>query len=297
MFCVEEVRIKTLERVDFTGLKEFVGVINEHDGIEINVPDQMLEFIMQQPKQRELIFLAYENDKIIGFGMCMLFNSAEKVKYEIIVHPQYRSRGLGSKLYSVLLESAEKLGVKKIEAGFKKSDISIRFAEVRGFSPKEYSWKMDMDVREWNKKELEPGMQIRNIDKEDALVYADIMTNGFKKPGEEPYDEKIHSKLFIQPNTRAFFLQKDAEIVATAAINLEEGLDRGYIYNVAVYDKFRGKGYGKLMLEHCVGFVKGSGLSRASLIVDGDNYNALKLYKNIGFVEIDTYVTYQKALE
>lgn len=59
----------------------------------------------------------------------------------------------------------------------------------------------------------------------------------------------------------------------------------GFIDSVIIGSKWRGKGYGKQLMEYLIALATSLGCLRLELTVrsDPDRQNALKLYKNLGF--------------
>jgi ribosomal protein S18 acetylase RimI-like enzyme len=58
------------------------------------------------------------------------------------------------------------------------------------------------------------------------------------------------------------------------------------IWSVEIYEKFRGNGFGKQMMEECLDFLRNDPLkpSRIYLYVDINNTPAVRLYKRLGFI-------------
>lgn len=57
----------------------------------------------------------------------------------------------------------------------------------------------------------------------------------------------------------------------------------GEILRIAVLPKFRGRGYGKKLMETMVGFASSNGLKALTLEVRESNSHAINLYKTYGF--------------
>jgi ribosomal protein S18 acetylase RimI-like enzyme len=57
----------------------------------------------------------------------------------------------------------------------------------------------------------------------------------------------------------------------------------GYIYDIFVEEKFRGKGMGKLLLEKAKDYCRKKGHSRIALSVSATNDSAIKLYRRNGY--------------
>jgi len=64
-------------------------------------------------------------------------------------------------------------------------------------------------------------------------------------------------------------------------IDLEERT--GHIMNLAIDPAYRGQGYGKLLLEHGLEYLKGLGAECVELEVRVDNELAIRLYERYGF--------------
>jgi ribosomal protein S18 acetylase RimI-like enzyme len=61
------------------------------------------------------------------------------------------------------------------------------------------------------------------------------------------------------------------------------GLSFGFIYDIFVEEKFRGKGIGKLLLEKAENYCRRKGYSRIALMVSATNNSAIRLYTKSGF--------------
>lgn len=293
---LSNVVIKNLEREDVGNMKTFAEVMNSRDNFEMSIPDQLIEFVLSNDEFRRGMFVAYLGDTLIGFAGCMKnISKPEIANFEIIVHPDYRRQGLGSLLYNRILEHGKECGVKDVTAFAKeRMPQSIDFLEKRGFKPDKYSWKMDLNLSAIDYRVIPADTcNIRVIGIEDIKKYIDIMNAGFKKEGDELFTEKSFEITFKNPAAYVFFIEQDGKETATAAINLEKDINRGYIYNVTVYSEFRGKGFGEAAINHCINIIKEANLSKASLNVYGDNKNALNLYKKLGFVERETDITFK----
>ncbi len=62
-------------------------------------------------------------------------------------------------------------------------------------------------------------------------------------------------------------------------------LDEGHILDVAVHHAHRGKGIGRLLVEHVLGACREGGAEFVSLEVRPSNREAVALYTRLGFVE------------
>lgn len=293
---LSKVIIKNPEREDMNHMKDFAEAINGRDKLELSLHEQEIEFILNNDMFRKGIFIALLGDKLIGFAGCMKnISKPEMANFQVIIHPDYRRQGLGSMMYDKVLEHAKEYGVNNVTAFAKeRMQESVAFAQKRGFKPEKYSWKMDLKLSDIDYRAIAmDSCTIRTVTAEDIKDYVAIMNAGFKKDGDELFSEKSFAITFNNPDGYVFFIEKDGKIAATSAVNKEKDIDRGYISNVTVYKDFRGQGLGEIAINHCINTIKEADLGKASLNVYGDNKNALNLYKKLGFVEVDTDITFR----
>lgn len=296
---IENLKFKTFEREDKSKLLSFAREVNKTDNLEMNMTDQMLEFALSKPQISESIILVYQHDKLLALGACMVQGVQQsEVQFEVVVHPHYRKQGIGSKLYETLYGRAGSLRASLAACAAKESmPDAVRFAQKRGFQVERYLWKMEMDLGSTFLSRAEQGnYSIRKAEVKDIDAYVDIMNQGFKQPGESLYNENSFHMLFANPEEYVFFIIKDGKIVSTAAVGLQKKLERGYIHNVTVYNEYRGQGFGRVTLEHCIRKTKEEGFDKAVLNVDGTNKSALSLYKKLGFREIDTDIMFKRQI-
>ena len=71
---------------------------------------------------------------------------------------------------------------------------------------------------------------------------------------------------------------------------------RGFIYHLAVAEKYRGKGVGKLLLDDCLRGLQKAGLKRAIILVEGQNAAGHKFWLREGWEEIDCAIPMSKEL-
>jgi mycothiol synthase len=293
---LDEVKIKSFERVDKENLKAFAMAINLQDGLELSIPEHVFEHILIQPHLRENTILAYHNELLVAFTACIKNSKGgHEANFELIVHPDYRNKGLGKMLYDIILEKSKVCGVKKATAFAKEHmEYAVRFLEDRDFKIHKYMWKMDYNLQNEVCKAIPADeYSIRQLSLEDVNKYVDIMNAGFKKEGDVMYNKNSFQMLLSNPEEYVFFVEQQSKVVGTAALGLQKDINRGYIHNVTVYSDHRGKGLGELALNHCINKVIEAGLNKAALNVDGDNNNALALYKKIGFEESNTDIMFK----
>lgn len=102
---------------------------------------------------------------------------------------------------------------------------------------------------------------IREIENKDNEAIAKIIRQGLMdfdavKPGTVYYDDTTDNlyEVFRKEKSTYFILLIDGEIVGGGGVYPTEGLEENTCELVKLYLKanFRGKGYGKILMNHCV---------------------------------------------
>lgn len=75
----------------------------------------------------------------------------------------------------------------------------------------------------------------------------------------------------------------DGRLAGYVALGVHAAAEEAEIYNIAVAENLRQKGYGSLLLNHVVAALAGQGISRIFLEVRTGNAPALALYAAAGF--------------
>lgn len=100
-------------------------------------------------------------------------------------------------------------------------------------------------------------------------------------------------KELLNKNRMTFVYTKDEEYIGEVSIVFNKNDEdytipgiRLYISRIIVKKEFRGKGYGKKLMNHIIEYAEREKYKELSLGVDLDNYIALRLYVELGFNKI-----------
>ena len=100
-------------------------------------------------------------------------------------------------------------------------------------------------------------------------------------------------KELLNKNRMTFVYTKDEEYIGEVSIVFNKNDEdysipgiRLYISRIIVKKEFRGKGYGKKLMNHIIEYAKREKYKELSLGVNLDNYIALRLYVELGFNKI-----------
>ena len=106
------------------------------------------------------------------------------------------------------------------------------------------------------------------------------------------HKDKIYNEL-LNKNRKTFVYVKDNEYIAEASFVFnKEDEDytipdkRIYLSRIIVKKDYRGKGYGKKLMNNIIEYSKKENYEEISLGVNLDNYVAFKLFVDLGFTKI-----------
>ena len=139
-------------------------------------------------------------------------------------------------------------------------------------------------------------MQIHALRKEDNPAIAAIIRSVLKefkanRPGTVYYDPTTDDlfTLFSKPGSEYWILEADGKITGGSGVYPTEGLPVGCCELVKLYllPEFRGKGYGKLLIEKCFESAAKFGYKQVYLETMPELKMAMGLYEQCGFTYLD----------
>lgn len=123
-------------------------------------------------------------------------------------------------------------------------------------------------------------MTIRNMTSQDIKAVVEVEQACFS----HPWSEKSICDSF-ENNCNRFFVATENDAVV-GYIGMSVMADEGYILNVAVLPQFRGKGFGKRLVEQVLCLAEKLNLVFVTLEVRVSNSTAISLYTSLGFEKV-----------
>lgn len=111
------------------------------------------------------------------------------------------------------------------------------------------------------------------------------------RPWNDPHKD-IARKLTVQ---RELFLVGETENGIVASVMAGYEGHRGWVNYLAVAPAFRGRGYGRALMQHVETELERRGCPKLSLVVRKSNGGAMEFYRHLGYVE-DESITFGKRL-
>lgn len=214
-------------------------------------------------------FMFYDDNKLVGYaGICDF--GGDEIEVNGMVHPEYRRRGIFTRLFSLVKDEFNKRdskGMLLLSDNNSIGGISFIKRITDDYHHSEYDMNLDMDVIH---KENFDNLVFRKAAKEDITKIAGENLKFFN-------DNDIDGILFDS----TYVLETGNVIIGRVRLEIVDNI--GGIYGLEVLPEYRGKGYGRELLIRSINKLKESKVNAINLQVETKNNNALNLYKSCGF--------------
>lgn len=282
---------KTLSAEEIASIQQLAAACDGYEHLHMRV---LMSMLRNRPGTKTNDFLYYADDRMLVGYLC-LENFGEKEKELMaMVHPDYRRKGIfgallvkakevfaseGGKLLVVVCERASLSG----QAVMKTLPVVLDHAEhemvLRTFKPRNI---------------FDDRLMFRRAMAWDTDRLVEVLGEDI---GEEQARKHVTKRL--QEPTQRFYIAtlggQDLgchEPVGTLRLeDLGRENELG-IYGFVIKSEYRGRGYGRQMLEETIRIVQSEGQRGLMLDVDVDNTNAFGLYLSCGFEIVTTYEYY-----
>jgi mycothiol synthase len=250
-----------------------------------------------------------EDGELVAFVQVGVFkDGAPRLNFEIAVHPMFRRQGIGSALYELVMQRAERSSIATITTpvyttpGESAGGVGQWLTE-RGFRPGHSFWQMRLDtIGRATQPNWPDGVGVRTFSdmERDPGIWAGLIVRCF---GEVASAAGIIAQLSEPGVSRhGYFFAVDTatgqEIgTSRARIDIVGGQKVGYIGTVGVLPQYRGRGIAAALLEQTLGYLAEQGMQSATLFVENSNMSARKLYEKTGWTYAYLTSHYMKTLD
>ncbi|HQO73103.1 MAG TPA: GNAT family N-acetyltransferase [Sedimentibacter sp.] len=214
-------------------------------------------------------FMFYDDNKLVGYaGICDF--GGDEIEVNGMVHPEYRRRGIFTRLFSLVKDEFNKRdskGMLLLSDNNSIGGISFIKRITDDYHHSEYDMNLDMDVIH---KENFDNLVFRKVVKEDI---AKIAGENFEFINDNDIDGILFDSTYV--------LETGNVIIGRVRLEIVDNI--GGIYGLEILPEYRGKGYGRELLIRSINKLKESKVNAINLQVETKNNNALNLYKSCGF--------------
>lgn len=266
---------------DYNSLKNFEALCKNYDKTSLKLELDFKNNLNKNPESiKEVNEFIYNIDgKPIGYVGINCFGGG-KAEINGMVHPDYRRKGIFKKLMSLVFAELISRGHKiALLLSDHDSASGIGFIKDMGAEYSFSEYKMNLENRTDRPKNI--GISLRRATKGDFLQKA-IMDSSFF--GDEPDEENApFQEIEEGENEVTYMAEKDNHIIGKIRLDNNSGIIG--IYGFGVLPEYRGKGYGREILNLALDKAGAVNPDCIYLEVACENKNALNLYKSCGFIE------------
>ena len=265
-------------------VRALAGSCEARDGYSM---EARLDFGMLETRPEGSVsdVLWYESGQLVGFAGMNSYGNPSEVEATILVHPDFRRRGMGRIMARAVVRECQKRGVRRLLVVLpQESREGAGFAHMMGTRHSHSEYTMDLDVTRITSFETMPGsVELRPAGVEDVPIMATIVASAFAEPvGEE---DQALVRLMKDSTRTTYLATQDGRPVGVIQSAVSDG--RAFIIHFAVRPEMQGQGIGRQMLMAIVRGLQNSGSQWITIEVETENRNALSLYQRCGFVTIN----------
>jgi mycothiol synthase len=246
------------------------------------------------------VFVADAGNRVVGF-VSQDFSL-------LVVHPDARRRGHGTRLLAAALADARESGESRLSlASFGRREPEA-FLARRGFAYAHSLWLLSLPPdRAVPARALPPEFVLRHLRHDDHIgCYVALITTSFADhPTPVLLDEAlvrhVHAQPDFDPTTIAVVTPSDApdDLIAFCRTSLfrDDTAVTGDIGLLGVLPEWRSRGLGRELLRWGVQRLRDGGATRLTLTVEARNERALRLYERHGFERVQEWPQWTKTIE
>jgi ribosomal protein S18 acetylase RimI-like enzyme len=266
---------------ELSEIKVLQVICEKEGGFQLKLNFDMLE--TRVGKEKEDLF-HYEDGRLVGF--LGIYGFGNKVEICGMVHPDYRRKGIFSRLLEMGLAEAKKQYTTVLLNSPTDSISAKEFLKKIPctFSVAEYQMK-------WQVMELvvDSNVTLRpSVTKEDmeAEIQLEVSGFGFNEQEAREFNQMIRET----SSDQHLIIEADGKTAGKMRVSESNG--EAWIYGFVVFPELQGKGIGRKALSGVVKMEHQRGLP-IFLEVEAKNAHALRLYESCGFRSYHSQDYYQ----
>jgi mycothiol synthase len=267
------------------------------DGVIEIDPDDVAGVFERSSHRPEDCILVFDGDRPVAWA------EVDKERAEADVHPEFRGRGLGTRLLAWTEARALEAGQVRVRQTV--TDANTGAAELfrsHGYETGHVSWILQLSYEDGEPPavEIPPGITIRPYRDEDARTAYRVIEDAFNEwPDRQPSTFEEWAEHGIAHGSFAPHLSRLAfdgdELVGTALAIDYASADEGWIQQVATKATHRHRGIARALLHEVFVAFHDQGKQKCGLSTDSRT-GALTLYERVGMHVRRSYTSFRKDL-
>lgn len=305
---MEALRVEVVRRLEPAQVKEVTGVVDaatDADGVRPLNEHVMLHLRYGgDVEARHVLGLAGE--RIVAYGHLDVTDPIEGASAEVVVHPDFRSRGLGRRVVERMLAETSDGRLRLWAHG--EHPAAARMAAALGFAKVRSLWQMRRSLfAPLPVPQLPDGIVVRTfVPGQDDRAWLELNARAFAghpEQGDWSLDDLHRRRQEPWFDPAGFFLaERGGRLVGFHWTKVHGGNGKGghgheaigEVYVVGVDPDEQGGGLGKALVLVGLRHLRSLGLPQVMLYVEADNQPAIRVYSSLGFTHWDTDTMYAR---
>lgn len=314
---MSEISLSIVDHLDHANVHEVQGLLSaatEADGVRPLSEHVWLHVIHGGDEQARHFLARSLSGELMGYAHLDTTDEVDGPSAELVVHPEFRKRGIGHTLVTSLLEHAD--GRLRLWAHGEHS-AAATLAESLHFERHRTLWQMRRSLHASLPETRFPaGVDIATfnvgVDEEPVLAlnaraFAHLPDQGswtlddlHRREKEDWFDPSGFLLAWDENHELAGFhwtkvhgAHRHPGSSAVHPPHTHEAI--GEVYVLAVAPEWQGTGLGRALTLGGLHHLRRMGLDQVMLFVDAANLGAIRLYESLGFVRWDTDVMYRSG--
>jgi len=264
--------------------EELLDICNAYENLSMK-----LGLVMLRTRKGEETndFLYYADGKLVGLLTLDEYGKEDR-EMTGMVHPDNRRRGIFTTLLAAAKAEAKQRGIEKlilICERFSRSGQGFVQAIGARYDFSEHRMVLGNLIERGPYQEQ---IQLQKAALDDIEKIAQVSAISFGQSIERTRRHVMEA--MSDPHCQYYKGKLGSEVIGSLNLFANDG-EFG-IYGFGVLPRYRGRGFGRQMLEQLVRSIRAESSRRIALEVETENTNAIGLYRSCGFQETTTYGYY-----
>lgn len=290
-------KVRPATRGDLAALAELFGSVEEAiTGRPSRLDAVAVEGWLQTISFETNTWLYEEDGRLVAAAFAQCFD--ERGSCAGAVLPSVRGRGLGAALLDTMERRLREEGARRTHCWVVAGDTAAEaLFESRGYREARRFWEMSIELEA---ETPAPSVHVEPYADGDAVAFHAALEESFAEHWEhrsEPFDEwweRQRGRENFDPSL--WFVIRHGDEIAGLA-RCEARPPAGWVGALGVRAAWRGRGYGRALLQHSFREFRRRGFTRAALGVDASNTTgATHLYESVGMHVEQESVVWEKVL-
>ncbi len=281
------VKKQTLSASEISEIRALAALCNQYEQLHMRISWTMLS---TRSGDEYNDFLYYQDDQLVGYLLLDGWGGSER---ELVgmVHPAYRRKGIFSLLFHAAQEECARLGIPQVILVCERYSHSGRaFVQHVGARLELSEHEMWLETFQ-ERTAFDDRVSFNLATRDDLNALVTVQAQSFGVPELLSRQSLLHR--LEDPTCRIFLATFGEPSLGCheplGILRLQEEDDLVGIYGFGIIPDYRGRGYGRQMLEEAIRLARSESQKPIMLDVDTTNDPALALYLSCGFVIRTTY--------